>query len=141
MAQLITTISVFAFTDKFPRKFLLTLSHLLIFLVHIPFGTYFFMKEHGYDVSRIGWMPLVSLLAYCCAYNLGVGPILLTFLGELFPPKVKGLATSSLVSYNWIVAFVMTASFTTLSNTIGIGVLFWIFSGFSLWLQFSLNSS
>lgn len=128
VAQLIMTIFVSAISDRYPRRLLLTLSHLLVGLIQIPFGTYFFMKKHDYDVSSIGWMPLVCLMTFVCAYNIGVGPILMTLLGELFPPEVKGVAISFLVSYNWIVSFTLTASFKTLDDAIGVGVLFWIFA-------------
>ncbi|XP_045473457.1 facilitated trehalose transporter Tret1-like [Harmonia axyridis] len=128
VAQLLMTVFVSAITDRYPRKFLLTLSHILVSLVQIPFGTYFFLKQNGYDVESISWLPLVCLITYVCVYNIGVGPILLTLLGELFPPKVKGPAVSCLVSTNWVLAFLMTSLFNTLNDLIGIGILFWIFS-------------
>ncbi|XP_045483512.1 facilitated trehalose transporter Tret1-like [Harmonia axyridis] len=128
VAQLLMTVFVSAITDRYPRKFLLTLSHVLVALVQIPFGTYFFLKRNGNDVGSISWLPLVCLITYVCVYNIGVGPVLMTLLGELFPPKVKGLAISTLVSYNWTLAFLMTTVFNTLNDWIGIGVLFWIFS-------------
>ncbi|XP_044761624.1 facilitated trehalose transporter Tret1-like [Coccinella septempunctata] len=128
VAQLIMTIFVSAITDRYPRKYLLTLSHLLVSLVQIPFGAYFYMKQHDCDVSNIGWLPLACLMVYVCVYNIGVGPVLITFLGELFPPKVKALAISSMVTYNWTGAFLLTTLFNTLKDSVGIGVLFWIFS-------------
>ncbi|XP_044762074.1 facilitated trehalose transporter Tret1-like [Coccinella septempunctata] len=128
VAQLIMTVFVSAIVDRYPRKFLLTLSHLLVSLVQIPFGAYFFLKKHDYDVDSINWLPLVCLIVYVCVYNIGVGPILMTFLGELFPPKVKGLAIACMTSYNWTGSFLLTTFFNTLNDAIGIGILFWIFS-------------
>ncbi|XP_044761588.1 facilitated trehalose transporter Tret1-like [Coccinella septempunctata] len=128
IAQLIMTIFVSAISDRYPRKFLLSLSHFLVALVQIPFGAYFFLKKHDYDVESVSWLPLVCLIIYVCVYNIGVGPVLVTFLGELFPPRVKGVAISCMLSVNWIGSFFLTSYFNTMNDALGIGVLFWLFS-------------
>ncbi|KAK9884898.1 hypothetical protein WA026_009137 [Henosepilachna vigintioctopunctata] len=114
--------------DNFHRKFLLTISHLGVSLTTIVLGIYFFLKDRGNDVSSISILPLICLMLYVSIYNVGIGPVLLTFLGELFPPRVKGLAVSCLVVYNWGTSFLVTLSFNKMSELMGLGPLLWMFA-------------
>lgn len=53
-------------------------------------------------------------------------------VGEIFPADVKGFASSICGSFNWILAFIITKTFTNLRMAIGIGQTFWLFSAFSV---------
>lgn len=53
-------------------------------------------------------------------------------VGEIFPPDVKGLASSICGAFNWTLAFVITKTFTNIRDAIGIGETFWLFSAFSI---------
>lgn len=53
-------------------------------------------------------------------------------LGELFAPDVKGLAGSLSGTFNWLLAFLITKTFTNMVSGMGIGPTFWFFSAFSI---------
>lgn len=53
-------------------------------------------------------------------------------LGEIFSNDIKGPAGSISATINWILAFIVTKSFTNLRDFFGIGATFFIFSGLSL---------
>lgn len=49
-------------------------------------------------------------------------------MSEIFPPKVKGIASSVSASLNWFLAFVVTNQFTNMIAAFGIGPTFMAFS-------------
>lgn len=57
-----------------------------------------------------------------------IGPIPWAYMGEIFPAKLKGVASSSAAFFNWILAFTVTVSFSTVTDAIGNAPTFFIFS-------------
>lgn len=53
-------------------------------------------------------------------------------LGELFAADIKGIAGSAAGTFNWILAFVVTKTFSNILTAIGIGPTFWLLSVFSV---------
>ncbi len=53
-------------------------------------------------------------------------------VGEIFPADVKGFASSISGAFNWILAFIITKTFTNIRDAIGLGETFWLFSAFSV---------
>lgn len=49
-------------------------------------------------------------------------------MGEIFPTKIKGTASSSAALLNWILAFVVTVSFESIAEAIGNDVTIYIFA-------------
>ncbi|KAL3266534.1 hypothetical protein HHI36_010702 [Cryptolaemus montrouzieri] len=131
VAQLLTTVVVSPIADNFPRKLLLSISYFGVGTVLVPFGLYFVLDAKDVDLSGFSWMPLVCFVLYVSVYNIGIGPLLFVFIGELFSPQIKEAAISCMVVYQWAASFLMTALFKSLSALIGQGYLFWIFAVFS----------
>ncbi|XP_045483823.1 facilitated trehalose transporter Tret1-like [Harmonia axyridis] len=127
--QFVTSIIVCVVADKFPRKFLLAISHAGISFSQIPLGVYFNLKNSNYEgIEKISWLPLICMIIYAVMYCIGVGPILMTFLGELFAPKVKNAVVSWLIAYNLLGNFLMTFLYNDLESAMGKDYLLWISS-------------
>lgn len=60
------------------------------------------------------------------------GPIPWMMMGELFANDAKGVAGAVAGAINWSMAFVITATYSTMSETFGIGQTFLIFSAFCM---------
>ena len=60
-----------AIVDKAGRKPLLIISAAMMSISLIALGSYFKLKESNYDVSNIGLLPLVSLIAFMIAFSIG----------------------------------------------------------------------
>ncbi|KAK2587976.1 hypothetical protein KPH14_004056 [Odynerus spinipes] len=80
------------------------------------------------DVSAIGWLPVVSLCIFIILFSLGFGPLPWMMIGELFAPEVKGIAGSSACLLNWLLAFIVTKTYTNLNNALYSYGTFWLFS-------------
>ncbi|RDD47752.1 Solute carrier family 2, facilitated glucose transporter member 12 [Trichoplax sp. H2] len=84
-------------------------------------------------------MSFTSLLAFVAAYAFGFGPgnYLITFnltwilISELFPPGIKGRASSVASLTNWLTNFLISFTFLDLSDSIGLSALFFIYGGIS----------
>lgn len=91
-------------------------------------AVYFYMQSHA-GIKLPFAVPLVSIAVYITVFSLGFGPIPWIMLGELFSPKMKGLASSIAAAFNWILAFAVTKLFANMLNIFGSGFTFALFAG------------
>lgn len=61
-------------------------------------------------------------------YVLCTGPIPWAYMGEIFPTKLKGTASTSAALFNWILAFIVTVSFSSVVDAVGIAPVFFFFA-------------
>uniref|UniRef100_A0A1B6DGH9 Major facilitator superfamily (MFS) profile domain-containing protein n=1 Tax=Clastoptera arizonana TaxID=38151 RepID=A0A1B6DGH9_9HEMI len=99
---------------------------LAIFLAFL--GLYFILRDFEYDVSSIHWLPITSLLLYCISYSLGMGSIPWAIMGEIFAPNIKSVAAGIMTSFNFLAAFITAITFPILTNVLGWGTTFWLYS-------------
>ncbi|KAL3283960.1 hypothetical protein HHI36_018128 [Cryptolaemus montrouzieri] len=119
-------------TNKYGRKILLLISFLSIVLAELALGTYFILKDNGQCVNSFSLLPVASLIIYNLAYSAGAGSVSWLIIGEIYPVEIKAVATSLCTSIMSINDFVLLLTFNTLQSTVGIGMMFLIFSGFGM---------
>lgn len=56
------------------------------------------------------------------------GPIPWAYMGEIFPAKLKGTASSSAACLNWMLAFIVTVSFSSVVDAVGNAAVFFFFA-------------
>lgn len=66
------------------------------------------------DVSKYGWVPLVSFILYVLGFSVGIGPITWLMMGEILPTRIRSVAASLVVCFNWTCVFVVTKTFQDL---------------------------
>lgn len=128
LVQMGVTIVTSSLVDRLGRRILFLISATGSCISLISLGLYFYLKEHGNDVSAISWLPILSLLVYIICFNLGLGPLPWAVMGELFPPNVKGVASAITGFICFMGAFLMTLFFPSLSLFLGRAQSFWCFS-------------
>lgn len=129
--QVIATFTASMVVDRLGRRILLLTSASIMCICNVLLGVYFYLLEH-HKAENIGWLPILSLCLYVIAYSLGFGPIPWVLIGELFVTEIKGLASSVSGSTAWLLAFLVTKSFTNVRDAIGLGETFSLFAIFSL---------
>ncbi|CAK9814494.1 Facilitated trehalose transporter Tret1 [Anthophora quadrimaculata] len=132
---LLQVIAVFVsslIVDRAGRKVLLLTSILSLCLTSCTLGLYFYLLEINQDVSTIMWLPLASMCIYIVMFNMGFGPLPWLVMSEIFAPEIKGIAASSTCLFNCILVFIITKYFNNVSQAIGIGETFWLFSVFCI---------
>lgn len=66
------------------------------------------------------------------SFALGFGPIPWIMSSEVYSKDISAISSPVAGAFNWTLAFLITKYFNTISNSIGIGQTFWIFTGLSL---------
>jgi len=118
--------------DKAGRKLLLLISIIVMTITLTTLGIFFYIQDNHPDKAvNIGWLPITSLCVYIIAFALGFGPIPWIIASELYSKAINPIAAPVSGSFNWMLAFVITATFGYISDGIGIGQTFWLFSGLS----------
>lgn len=129
----VQVVSVFVGTlvvDRLGRRILLLSSIAVMFLMTLILGVYFYCSKYTHAFDDLKWFALVPLCIFLILFSLGFGPIPWMMMPEIFAPEVKGVAGSSACLFNWLMAFVVTKFYTTMTDAVDSHGTFWIFSGF-----------
>lgn len=125
--QLFVSLLVPLLADRFSRKSLLVVSHAGITLCLIPLGVYFHLKESNCDgIENVSWLPLICLILLSSFFNIGIAPVMMTLMGELFPLKTKNVIVSFLTAYNLATSFLITLMYKNIKDAIHEDNLVWI---------------
>lgn len=134
--QVVATFISSMIVDKLGRRILLMFSALVMCLCTTALGVYFFLQDkHGENASileAISWLPLLSLSLFIIAFSFGFGPIPWMMAGELCLIDIKAFVASTAGTFNWLLSFTVTSTFTMLNKSIGSGQVFWLFASIML---------
>ncbi len=108
-----------ALSDRLGRKLLLIISglgmgtsNLLLLLAQMGL----FVTESGIESTAV---TLIAYSSFFVFFSVGFGGIPFVILGEVFPPKTKGLASSISVTFLWVWNFVNTKTYYYFVNGAG----------------------
>lgn len=128
--QFATSLASLAVVDRFGRKIMLSISNSFMALSLIGIGTYFTLSDAGNDVGHLDWLPITSLSIFVVAFALGMGPVSYILLGELFMQDAKAFVAPIGQTVNLLLTFTIGLTFPMLTDLIGSGPTFFMFSGF-----------
>ncbi|XP_045068884.1 LOW QUALITY PROTEIN: solute carrier family 2, facilitated glucose transporter member 12 [Coregonus clupeaformis] len=70
--------------------------------------------------GHMKWISLVSLLVYVAAFSFSLGPMVYVVLSEIFPTGIRGKAVSVVSAVNWATNLLMSMSFLSATERIGV---------------------
>uniref|UniRef100_A0A1B6LDV4 Major facilitator superfamily (MFS) profile domain-containing protein n=2 Tax=Graphocephala atropunctata TaxID=36148 RepID=A0A1B6LDV4_9HEMI len=118
-----------ALMDRSGRKVLTITSCFGSFVVELLTSVYFYLSQNSIvDTTHITWIPFATISMYAGFYSIGMGPIVTTIQGELFPPNVKGLAASIVTVVHAGSGSLVTKFYQIVSDKFGVYVSFSVFS-------------
>merc|ERR1719209_1074048 len=127
--QIVATLLAAVIMDKAGRRLLLNLSAFFMVLSISLLGFYFYASVHMKDLSsHLSVVPLISLSVFVFAFSLGFGPIPWLMMSELFAPEVKSVASSISTTFNWTLAFLVTATFDSILDGLTAAGAYWLFA-------------
>ncbi|XP_023024190.2 facilitated trehalose transporter Tret1-like [Leptinotarsa decemlineata] len=131
----IVKVSVFYLTthivERIGRRPLLLFSSCSSGIPLFLLGLYFFWKNNNSDfIENIRLLPIVSILTYVVVYSLGLGPIPMAMIGELFPSDIKSVATTFIMTIVTIVITIMSTAYPLAAEYFGVQWCIWTFSFF-----------
>lgn len=129
VAQVVATFMSSLLVERIGRRALLLLSDATMAVCHIVLAVYFYLKQTGVDVRAFGWLPLLCVTTFICAFSLGFGPLPWVMMAELVPNESKSWANGLVVSVCWILVFAITNLFGPTTGNLGQMIKFAIFGG------------
>lgn len=121
-------------SDIVGRRILLLVSGFLMSVSMGGLGAFFYLldRRHDFATDTLYWLPILCLVLYNFGFNVAYGPIPWVIMGELFPLRVKGAASSTSTVVNRLLAFCMTRYFSDIVDAIGAYGAYWMCCGFSV---------
>ncbi|KAG8338327.1 hypothetical protein J6590_005872 [Homalodisca vitripennis] len=118
-----------ALMDRSGRRVLTITSCFGSFVVELLTALYFYLSQNSIvNTTHITWIPFATISMYAGFYSIGMGPIVTTIQGELFPPNVKGLAASIVTIVHAGSGSLVTKCYQIISDKFGVYVSFSFFS-------------
>lgn len=87
-----------------------------------------FLRSRKWIDSSNEFRNIDIIVHFYRGYVLCTGPIPWAYMGEIFPTKLKGTASTSAALFNWILAFIVTVSFSSVVDAVGIAPVFFFFA-------------
>ncbi|NWT21808.1 GTR12 protein, partial [Cardinalis cardinalis] len=88
--------------------------------------------ESGEVPVVLKWLSLASLLVYVAAFSIGLGPMSWLVLSEIFPGEIRGRAMALTSSMNWGINLLISLTFLTVTELIGLSWVCFIYTIMSL---------
>ncbi|XP_014729741.1 PREDICTED: solute carrier family 2, facilitated glucose transporter member 12 [Sturnus vulgaris] len=88
--------------------------------------------ESGEVPVVLKWLSLASLLVYVAAFSIGLGPMSWLVLSEIFPGGIRGRAMALTSSMNWGINLLISLTFLTVTELVGLSWVCFIYTIMSL---------
>lgn len=113
--------------DRSGRRILTIFSYFGGFILQLITAIYFYYSIN-YSTLNYSWISFTTVSLYAGFYSIGMGPIVTTIQGELFPPNIKGLAGSLVSIIHAVTSSIVTKLFQIIRDQFGVYICFFIFS-------------
>ncbi|XP_034667866.1 facilitated trehalose transporter Tret1-like [Drosophila subobscura] len=131
VVQIVGVYTSTMFVDIVGRRLLMLLSTMGVGLGCIAFGCYTYFAGI-YDLSQFNWLPLMLMILIIYLANIGINSLFSLVMVELFPAKIRSLATSMSMIWLSLMAFCTLKLFPHLLHDWGISVTMWLSAIWSL---------
>lgn len=130
LAQVFGSLICIFTAERFNRKTMVIASAIGMISGLVPLGTYCYLNDHHTNLDSLSFLPVLSLVLVTMSFNNGVGPTPMTIVAEIFPVRIKELGISITTSIFFIIPFFLTKYFDSLTDFLGLGQFFFLYSGF-----------
>eukprot|EP00298_Acanthocystis_sp_HF-20_P011945 c19649_g1_i1.p1 GENE.c19649_g1_i1~~c19649_g1_i1.p1 ORF type:complete len:368 (+),score=113.09 c19649_g1_i1:517-1620(+) len=137
-SQFIGCISGMFLSDKYGRRPLIcgSLFGVIVFLILL--GASFKLPQS----SLRNTLSLLSLIGYLLCFGFGMSPVPWVMNSEIYPLRARSACASIAVGTNWLSNFIISGTFLSVADSIGISETFWIFASIGivgwLWIYFKM---
>ncbi|KAM9665150.1 solute carrier family 2, facilitated glucose transporter member 12 isoform 1-T1 [Trichechus inunguis] len=90
------------------------------------------VTDPGEVPAFLKWLSLASLLVYVAAFSIGLGPMPWLVLSEIFPGGIRGRAMALTSSMNWGINLLISLTFLTVTDLVGLPWVCFIYTIMSL---------
>ena len=119
-------------TDIAGRKVLLVVSGLIMGFSMGVLSFMFYLQENGIGTgSGLSVFTVMSVIFFYLGFAIGLAPIPMVLLGEVFSHRTKGLATTISITILWVFSFVVSKVFFDFQEQFGNSGTFIWFAAFN----------
>jgi MFS family permease len=122
LTNVVFTLVAIATVDKLGRKVLILWGSVGLAISYIVVGICFHLHIQGVVV-------LIAVLGAMACFSATLGPVMWVLISEIFPNRVRGLATSIAVLSLWVANFILQSTFPIIKEALSIATTFWIYAG------------
>ena len=120
--NLLFTLVAFGIVDKQGRRALLLFGSMGLAVIYSLLGLFYHLHTQGVHM-------LILVVAAIACFAMSLGPVTWVVIAEIFPNRVRGVATSIAVTALWLACFILTYTFPLLNEALGPAATFWIYAG------------
>lgn len=88
-------------------------------------------RTHVEVPSTLKWASLISLLVYVAAFSISLGPMVYVVISVIFPMGVRGRAVCVVSAVNWATNLLISVTFLTITEKIGVPNVMFLYSAMS----------
>ncbi|XP_068990102.1 facilitated trehalose transporter Tret1-like isoform X1 [Neodiprion pinetum] len=93
-------------------------------------ATYILLETRtSIDISVVNWIPILDVILFQIAYQIGLGTLTNSLIGELFPTNVKGIAGATITVTDGILGSTISKLYQVIGDHLGIYVVYYFFTG------------
>ena len=82
--------------------------------------------------GNYGWLAVLGLAMYIAFFAPGMGPVPWTVNSEIYPQEYRGICGGMSAMVNWICSVIMSQSFLSVTDAVGLGGSFLILAGIAV---------
>ncbi|HKZ00567.1 MAG TPA: sugar porter family MFS transporter [Rhabdochlamydiaceae bacterium] len=120
--NVIVTIFSVLYIDKKGRRWFLKIG-----LIGMAFSLAVLSLAFFTQIEIIDEIAIVSLMTYVAAFAIGLGPVPVLLLSEIYPLQIRGRAMSIAMFANWLFSYFVSLTFLDLVKGIGVGGTFAVY--------------
>ncbi|KAG5319189.1 TRET1 protein, partial [Pseudoatta argentina] len=90
---------------------------------------YLMLDERGVDVSAANLLPVIDVIIFQVAYQIGLGTLPNALIGELFPTEVKAFAGAIIIVFDGVLGFIVSKLYQVISDWLGADTVYYFFAG------------
>jgi MFS transporter, SP family, galactose:H+ symporter len=87
-------------------------------------GTVFRMSS---QTGALGWLAVVSMMAYVASFAISLGPIFWLLISEIYPLRIRSSTEGLAAAFNWGSNLLVSLTFLTLVEALGASPTFWLY--------------
>ncbi|XP_029039433.1 facilitated trehalose transporter Tret1-like isoform X1 [Osmia bicornis bicornis] len=110
------------------RRLLLMISTFGSFVTLAILAIYLMLDEKGIDVSAVNLLPVIDVIIFQVTFQIGLGTLTNTLIGELFPTEVKGAAGAIITIFDGLLGFTVSKLYQVIGDSLGSYTVYYFFS-------------
>ncbi|KAI4481878.1 hypothetical protein M0802_013881 [Mischocyttarus mexicanus] len=91
-------------------------------------AVYLMLDARKVDVSSANFLPVVVVILFQVAFQIGLGTLPNALIGELFPTEVKGVAGAIVTVFDGVLGFAVSKLYQVIGDILGAYAVYYFFS-------------